>query len=323
MDITPEDLDIAKHEEYPNMASTILDPTAHYSSFLDAKTDQSDQTNKIPPTPSTFVKPGQINVLKVQTDAYGQEVVKEGYANAGDTLYNRLHGTGKDLPLDRKKMRHDLVASLNQIYKLRPTASIFARLTPFWVFLDQFDNLSVRMSDVGETELQGGTGQPGNSQNVKKVVDDGKRWEPPEQAECKVEVDTSKVTVFRLGLLLWEITTGQIPFGETDGVNAQRQVGIGVLPRMDEVRPTELVDLISDCLSLDPLNRPSLNDIETRLSSIDSPTLVQENEAVHLPHRAERVDHTYPGKPVGGKDTYKVWNVHEDHHAFSLSGTIE
>ncbi|KAK2963914.1 hypothetical protein BLNAU_991 [Blattamonas nauphoetae] len=323
MDITPEDLDIAKHDEYPNMASTILDPTAHYSSFVDTKTDQSDQTNRIPQTPSNLVKPGQVNVLKVQTDAYGQEVVKEGYANAGDTLYNRLHGTGKDTPLDRKKMRHDLVASLKQIYRLRPSALIFARLTPFWVFLDQFDNLSVRMSDVGETELQGGTGQPGNSENLKKVVDDGKHWEPPEQAECKVEVDTSKVTGFRLGLLLWEITTGQIPFGETDGVNAQRQVGIGVLPRMDEVRPTELVDLISDCLSLDPLNRPSLNDIETRLSSIDSPTLVKENEGVHLPHRIEQVDHVFPGKPVRGKEPGEAWDVHEAHHTFSLSGSIE
>ncbi|KAK2963929.1 hypothetical protein BLNAU_1006 [Blattamonas nauphoetae] len=280
MDDTPEDLDIDKHDEYPNMASTIIDPTAHHSSFRTAKTDQSDPTNKIHPEPSNLVKPGQISVLKVETDIYGREEIKESSANSGDTLYDRLHGTGKDTPLDRKKMRHDLVASLNQIYRLRPTALVFARLTPFWVFLDQFDNISVRMSDVGETELQGGTGQPGNSQNVKKVGDDGKRWEPPEQAECKAEVDTSKVTVFRLGLLLWEITTGQIPFGETDGVNAQRQVGIGVLPRMDEVRPTELVDLISDCLSLDPHLRPSLKNIETRLSSIDYPSIVKENEAV-------------------------------------------
>ncbi|KAK2963867.1 hypothetical protein BLNAU_944 [Blattamonas nauphoetae] len=323
MDNTPEDLDIVKEEEYPNMASTIIDPTAHHSSFIAAKTDQSNPTNKIPPEPSISVIPGQICVLKMEADVYGREVIKEGYANAGDTLYNRLHGTGKDTPLDRKKMRHDLVASLKQIYRVRPTASVFSKLSPFWVFLDQFDKISVRISDVGETEHQGDIGQQGFSQNVKKVVDDGKRWEPPEQAECKAEVDTSKVAVFRLGLLLWEITTGQIPFGETDGVNAQRQVGIGVLPRMDEVRPAELVDLISDCLSLDPLNRPSLNDIETRLSSIDSPTLVKENEAVHHPQRIEQVDHVFPGKPVKGNEAEEVWNDHEDHHTFSLSGTID
>ncbi|KAK2964021.1 hypothetical protein BLNAU_1102 [Blattamonas nauphoetae] len=277
---TPEDLDIAKEEEYGNMASTIIDPTARHSSSAHTTTDQSDPTHKIPPPRSNVVIPGQITVLKVETDLFGREEIKESHVNAKDSLYNRLHGTGKNTPLDRKKMRRDLVASLNQIYRLRPTALVFTKLNPFWVFVDQFDNISVRMSDVGETELQGGTNQPENSENVKKVVDDGKRWEPPEQAECKAEVDTSKVTVFRLGLLLWQITTGQIPFGEMDGVNAQRQVGIGVLPRMDEVRPTELISLISDCLSLDPLNRPSLKDIETRLSSIDCPTLVKENQAV-------------------------------------------
>ncbi|KAK2963868.1 hypothetical protein BLNAU_945 [Blattamonas nauphoetae] len=323
MDDTPEDLNIVKEEEYPNMASTILDPNAHHSSFIAAKTEKSDPTNNIVPEPSIYVIPGQVNVLKVEADAYGREMIAESSANAGDTLYNRLHGTGKDTPLDRNKMRKDLVNSLKQIYRVRPTASVFSKLSPFWVFLDKLDNLSVRLSDVGETELQGGTGQQGYSQNMKKVGDDGKRWEPPEQAECKVEVDTSKVTVFRLGLLLWEITTGQIPFGETDGVNAQRQVGIGVLPRMDEVRPTELVDLISDCLSLDPLNRPSLNDIEKRLSSIDSPTLVKENEAVHHPQRIEQVDHVFPGKPIGGNEAEEEWNVHEDHNTFSLSGSIE
>ncbi|KAK2963866.1 hypothetical protein BLNAU_943 [Blattamonas nauphoetae] len=323
MDSAPEDLDIVKHDEYPDMASTIIDPTAHYSSFIDTKTEKSDPTNRIPPEPSISVIPGQVSVLKMEADLYGREVIKEGFVNAGDTLYNRLHGTGKDTPLDRKKMRHDLVNSLKQIYRVRPTASVFSKLSPFWVFLDKLDNLSVKLSDVGETELQGDIGQQGFSQNVKKVGDDGKRWEPPEQAECKAEVDTSKVAVFRLVLLLWEITTGQIPFGETDGVNAQRQVGIGVLPRMDEVRPAELVDLISDCLSLDPLNRPSLNDIEKRLSSIDSPTLVKENEAVHHPQRIEQVDHVFPGKPVKGNEAEEVWNDHEDHHTFSLSGTID
>ncbi|KAK2951230.1 hypothetical protein BLNAU_13846 [Blattamonas nauphoetae] len=86
------------------------------------------------------------------------------------------------------------------------------------------------------------------------------RWVPPEEADGKEIVDARHGTVFRLGLVLWEIETGLVPFGEIDGINAQRQLGSGILPKMDRVSP-EMAELIEYCLQIDPLKRPTLSSI--------------------------------------------------------------
>ncbi|KAK2961058.1 hypothetical protein BLNAU_3826 [Blattamonas nauphoetae] len=86
---------------------------------------------------------------------------------------------------------------------------------------------------------------------------DGQRWRAPEVAKAEEEkdfgrlIDEHKVAVFSLGLIIWEIETGLVPFGELDAINAQRQIGTGTLPKMEGVN-SRMVDVIGSCLRLEP-----------------------------------------------------------------------
>ncbi|KAK2943080.1 putative Titin like protein [Blattamonas nauphoetae] len=86
------------------------------------------------------------------------------------------------------------------------------------------------------------------------------RWQAPEQENGREGYDACKAAVFRLGLVLWEIETGKVPFGEQDAVNASRQLCTGTQPAMEGVGE-DLEELIKHCLVLDPKARLSLLEV--------------------------------------------------------------
>ncbi|KAK2940905.1 hypothetical protein BLNAU_24184 [Blattamonas nauphoetae] len=81
---------------------------------------------------------------------------------------------------------------------------------------------------------------------------------------------------FSLGLLLWEMETGCVPFGEHDAVNASRQIVTGVQPKLELVKNNEMRELISQCLNLEPHDRPDLDAVETTL------TFLPPHQSIHL-----------------------------------------
>ncbi|KAK2959754.1 hypothetical protein BLNAU_5243 [Blattamonas nauphoetae] len=124
-----------------------------------------------------------------------------------------------------------------------------------------------------------------------EVHRDDVRWQAPEEGEEREEgrktnegqaqkaIDRTKVSVFRLGLVLWEIETGLVPFAEQDGVNAHRNLSIGILPPMEGIGE-KMKDLISECLYVNPDDRPSVDSIISRLSSMNG--LVSAQKAQHI-----------------------------------------
>ncbi|KAK2944511.1 hypothetical protein BLNAU_20560 [Blattamonas nauphoetae] len=86
------------------------------------------------------------------------------------------------------------------------------------------------------------------------------RWQAPEQENGREGYDACKAVVFRLGLVLWEIETGKVPFGEQDAVNASRQLYTGTQPVMEGVGE-DLAELIKRCLVLDQKSRLSLLEV--------------------------------------------------------------
>ncbi|KAK2955511.1 hypothetical protein BLNAU_9558 [Blattamonas nauphoetae] len=86
------------------------------------------------------------------------------------------------------------------------------------------------------------------------------RWQAPEQENGREGYDACKAAVFRLGLVLWEVETGKVPFGEQDAVNASRQLCTGTQPVMEGVGE-DLEELIKQCLVLDPKSRLSLLEV--------------------------------------------------------------
>ncbi|KAK2942749.1 hypothetical protein BLNAU_22338 [Blattamonas nauphoetae] len=102
---------------------------------------------------------------------------------------------------------------------------------------------------------------PQTQVNKKEGQFEGLRWQSPEVVQKQVSIDKEKAAVFSLGLMMWEIETGLVPFGEMDAVNAARQSEIGVIPRMDLVHDKHLKEVIPVCLSSDPSTRPSLTSL--------------------------------------------------------------
>ncbi|KAK2946179.1 hypothetical protein BLNAU_18923 [Blattamonas nauphoetae] len=118
------------------------------------------------------------------------------------------------------------------------------------------------------------TASPANNQNVKNGVEEI-RWRASEQGEKEGEVseeaDKVNASVFRLGLILWEIETGLVPFREIDAVNAHRQLAAGIALPLQKIADSSMRDLIVECLRVDPDERPTLSEILSRLDKQPNP----------------------------------------------------
>ncbi|KAK2962632.1 hypothetical protein BLNAU_2465 [Blattamonas nauphoetae] len=92
-----------------------------------------------------------------------------------------------------------------------------------------------------------------------KTSEDDQRWMAPEvlQENWKPTLENADHgAVFSLGLVLWEIETGSVPFGEVDGATAQRRLASDEKPVMEKVS-SSMEAIILPCLSLDPSLRPT------------------------------------------------------------------
>ncbi|KAK2953380.1 hypothetical protein BLNAU_11666 [Blattamonas nauphoetae] len=236
---------------------------------------------------------GQLIELRevLRCDGPKSEVVT---VNANDTLFNRLHRQTEQ-GLDKPRLVQMLTRGLAQLARQNPRLPLLTQLSPLWVFLDADDTPLFQVNDVKKKEAEPQVEPPANlfrescvaslsnqtllsdfhgqdgsvNQNslMSRNQKEGERWRAPEVVEKKGEINESKAAVFSLGLILWEIETGQVPFAEQDGVNAQRQVGIGVLPEMESWTEEWKVNLIRSCLNLSPDDRPTLDSIVKLLDS--------------------------------------------------------
>ncbi|KAK9800309.1 hypothetical protein WJX73_010786 [Symbiochloris irregularis] len=66
---------------------------------------------------------------------------------------------------------------------------------------------------------------------------------------------TDKVDIYSLGVVLWEIVTGDLPVR-----------GSIVAPSVPQQCPIEVADLISDCMKKDPASRPTPGEVYSRLA---------------------------------------------------------
>ncbi|KAK2961068.1 hypothetical protein BLNAU_3836 [Blattamonas nauphoetae] len=187
-----------------------------------------------------------------------------------ETLYDRLHTTNREV--NKKGMMESIVRGLQNAARINSTSQLFACLTSRWVLIDSNEQTwlklkspSLQMAGEDQNTLQNPTSIVSKG---REEAEESKRWSAPETANEVASVDVKKVLVFRLGLVLWEIETGQVPFRELDAVNAQRQIGTGILPRMESIKNSKLVDLLTHCLSFQPDDRPTLDDVGKELSEV-------------------------------------------------------
>ncbi|KAK2944723.1 hypothetical protein BLNAU_20359 [Blattamonas nauphoetae] len=191
------------------------------------------------------------------------------------TLYHHLH-VEKACVVDKRKMGVRIVTGLERMIADHPSSELLSKLSPHWIILDLNMNTFLRIESLSQLLGSGGIGAQVLSGSTKNEED--RRWNAPEQDSKEGETgneqegsfDRNKAAVFRLGLVLWEIETGQVPFGELDAVNASRQIRAGVMPLIHNWEDDNFAELVAECLSLSPDSRPSLADVKTRLGGLKS-----------------------------------------------------
>ncbi|KAK2959438.1 hypothetical protein BLNAU_5487 [Blattamonas nauphoetae] len=152
------------------------------------------------------------------------------------------------------------------------------RLSPHWILLNRNDSVFIRVESENEDKPgQDNPSLPNHTQpsvsrsGVKDGIEEI-RWRSPEQGEKEGElkegVEASKVMVFRLGLILWEIETGLVPFGELDAVNAHRNLAAGIALPLQKVSDASMRELIAGCLQIDADQRISLQHALAKLEEM-------------------------------------------------------
>ncbi|KAK2944083.1 hypothetical protein BLNAU_21000 [Blattamonas nauphoetae] len=195
------------------------------------------------------------------------------------SLFDAFHKKGHR-PLPRRSTEQKLVRGLHNLSRFPNDVRDLSKLSPHRVFINGTElAFKLKDEDWNTTKASFGT-NVGEGKAHEEI-----RWRSPEEAigEKKEKggeekegaktgdegIDHGKVSVFRLGLILFEIETGTVPFGETDAMNASRQLCSGMLPPLDGVRSSEMKTLICDCLTISVDDRPTLGSVLERVNSID------------------------------------------------------
>ncbi|KAK2959010.1 hypothetical protein BLNAU_6026 [Blattamonas nauphoetae] len=205
-------------------------------------------------------------------------------ARMTDTLYSVLHKEHRDV--GKRGVGMQIVNGLKQVVGHRGWSDVLTRLSSHWILIEAAGNVQLKLQmNASEAEQEAAQAQTQNAQalpklegNEKKNKQTSRGWMvrkfSPEVVGSKGgQVDGHKASVFSLGLVLWEIETGQVPFGELDAVNAQRQSGTGIGPKMESLQNEAFVSLIRRCVSVDPEQRPTLTEVGEFLSSHPDETI--------------------------------------------------
>ncbi|KAA6386532.1 MAG: hypothetical protein EZS28_017940, partial [Streblomastix strix] len=74
--------------------------------------------------------------------------------------------------------------------------------------------------------------------------------------------------VFSLGVIIWEMLTGEIPFGEVDAISASNRIMNGQRPSLSGYEDTRLGNLIEKCWCQYPSQRIQLDDLYMEIQEL-------------------------------------------------------
>ncbi|KAK2951386.1 hypothetical protein BLNAU_13666 [Blattamonas nauphoetae] len=220
-----------------------------------------------------------------------------------DTLYNRLHTEqGKQVGIVKRIIQRQLALGLINIADANLTAEVLTKLSSHWVMFNASGDVCLKTQESKTAQAQKSVSQ-GQSGQVSQNQE-GRRWMAPEVVKAEEErnsdpIDTRKAAVFSLGLVLWEIETGLVPFAEQDAINAQRQLGTGSLPNMQGLTQ-EMEELITQTLRVNPDDRPTLSTVSSYLNSlpVENDKAQQDESANFIDVRRQRCFPQRRNKPL-------------------------
>ncbi|KAH7816931.1 uncharacterized protein MONOS_4949 [Monocercomonoides exilis] len=125
------------------------------------------------------------------------------------------------------------------------------QLCPYTIFIEEGNNEIYLLTEELEDEKQ---------------KEEMKRWKAPEEEDEEIE----KAVVFTLGIILHEMTTGEVPLSECEAEEAQEMMRDGVRPLTEGIEEEELIELMEKMLADEPDSRPTLGEVIHLLRKIIS-----------------------------------------------------
>ncbi|KAH7818747.1 uncharacterized protein MONOS_5286 [Monocercomonoides exilis] len=102
----------------------------------------------------------------------------------------------------------------------------------------------------------------------KKEKEEMKRWKAPEIGNEDEGVE--KGVVFTLGLILHEMTTGEVPFSECIAEEAQEMMRDGVRPLTEGIEGEEMVGLMEKMWADEPDSRPTFGEVISKMEIVEN-----------------------------------------------------
>ncbi|KAK2944199.1 hypothetical protein BLNAU_20868 [Blattamonas nauphoetae] len=281
-DLPPEKLEELEKVIFPHSSIVAAEGSIGGLAQADASEHELQQMKLSFPLSTDNIIPSSnepsIDVLSKQSGSVAM--------NVRDTLYNRLHSAQKR-PIDKMGVAQQIMRKLVVLHRQDPTLSVLTMFSSHSVVFGEDGEVEIAL-DVGETmgqtrsqtqRTQTCQDRQGN-ENLTHTEGERKneqfellRWRAPEtvvsEGEEGQKVDSGSAAVFSLGLVLFEIETGQVPFGEMDALNASRQLKTGIPPKLSLVGDSGLRDVIVSCLQVRGKDRPGLGEMEEKLQSVE------------------------------------------------------
>ncbi|KAH7826975.1 putative Protein tyrosine and serine/threonine kinase [Monocercomonoides exilis] len=92
-----------------------------------------------------------------------------------------------------------------------------------------------------------------------KQKEEMKRWKAPEARDEEEGIE--KAVVFSLGLILYEMITGEVPLSECNAEEAQEMIRDGVRPLTEGIEGEEMVEVMEKMWADEPNDRPNLAEV--------------------------------------------------------------
>ncbi|KAK2963938.1 hypothetical protein BLNAU_1015 [Blattamonas nauphoetae] len=258
-----EQLPVEKFDVYESFAPTLLNTTANMQ-----KVNQNEFDEGAGPAPDTQPH-GMERGKPVENEGKFEavnlsDVSEKVVVNWKDTLYRRLHsGPNRMIGAERATIAQQLARGLLNLAQKDASSLGLRNVSPHWIVFDWTNQMYLQTGEVKKGEDMTGSVTRNTKEDSAGV--EGQRWIAPELMDSESHKKHDHGAVFSLGLILWELETGVVPFGELDAANAHRQLGCGGQLSMTKISSPKLVSLIEKCLDLDPTCRPTLAEVSKEL----------------------------------------------------------
>ena len=203
--------------------------------------------------------PNLVNLFDVRTDSHGESWVVMEYVN-GSSLEDVLTAFPNGLPLD--EVRDWLTGLVAGVSHLHERGIVHRDLKPANVYRE---NGTVKVGDVGLSKKLGSDRRGAHTQSVGTVY-----YMAPEVARGQYGPE---VDVYSLGIMLYELLTGRVPFtGETTAEILMKH--LTAQPDLAPL-PERFRTVVARALEKDPHQRtPNVMQLEAEFTdALDGPTL--------------------------------------------------